>query len=163
MLFSSYACLKALVSKVSQSVEKSTKYETFKIHNYLMGLIWRHFWAWLCVTNARKLAESKYQAGFGVIILSQNPLTFVIPIYITWYYCSDPFNREINYVILYCIQASQCPALKVYSNKCGSLRITYEQGLNKLQNWNLSKVTGFEKTRLPHTEYQTYDFTLLAQ
>jgi len=30
-----------------------------------------------------KLSESKYQAGFGVIILGQNPLTFMIRIYST--------------------------------------------------------------------------------
>jgi len=41
------------------------------------------FWAWLCLTNAPKLSESKYQASFGVIILGQNPLTFMIPIYST--------------------------------------------------------------------------------
>ena len=29
------------------------------------------------------MLESKYQAGFGVIILGQNPLTFMIPIYST--------------------------------------------------------------------------------
>jgi len=28
-------------------------------------------------------SESKYQAGFGVIILGQNPLIFMIPIYST--------------------------------------------------------------------------------
>ena len=37
----------------------------------------------LCLTNTLKLSESKYQAGFGVIILGQNPLTFMIPIYST--------------------------------------------------------------------------------
>ena len=29
------------------------------------------------------MSESKYQAGFGVIISGQNPLTFIIPIYST--------------------------------------------------------------------------------
>ena len=29
------------------------------------------------------MLESKYQAGFGMIILGQNPLTFMIPIYST--------------------------------------------------------------------------------
>ena len=28
-------------------------------------MIQRHFWAWLCPTNALKLSESKYQACFG--------------------------------------------------------------------------------------------------
>ena len=28
--------------------------------------------AWLCLTNTPKVSESKYQAGFGVIILGQN-------------------------------------------------------------------------------------------
>ena len=41
------------------------------------------FWAWLCLTNTPKLSESKYKADFGVIILGQNPLTFMIPIYST--------------------------------------------------------------------------------
>ena len=35
------------------------------------------------ITNTPKLSESKYQASFGVIILGQNPLTFMIPIYST--------------------------------------------------------------------------------
>ena len=33
--------------------------------------------------NTLKLSESKYQAGFGVITLGQNPLTLMIPIYST--------------------------------------------------------------------------------
>jgi len=37
----------------------------------------------ICITNAPKLSESKYQAGFGVIIWGQNPLVFTIPIYST--------------------------------------------------------------------------------
>ena len=41
------------------------------------------FWAWLCLTNTPKLSESKYQAGFGMIILRENPQTFMIPIYST--------------------------------------------------------------------------------
>ena len=41
------------------------------------------FWAWLCLTNAPKVSESKYQAGFGVIISGKNPQTFMIPIYST--------------------------------------------------------------------------------
>ena len=32
--------------------------------------------------NAPKLSESKYQAGFWVIISGQNQVTFMIPIYI---------------------------------------------------------------------------------
>ena len=35
------------------------------------------------LTNTPKVSESKYQAGFGVIILGQNPQTFMIPIYST--------------------------------------------------------------------------------
>jgi len=31
-------------------------------------------------TNTPKVSESKYQAGFGVIISGQNPQTFMIPI-----------------------------------------------------------------------------------
>ena len=41
------------------------------------------FWAWLYLTNTPKVLENKYQAGFGMIILGQNPLTFMIPIYTT--------------------------------------------------------------------------------
>ena len=37
----------------------------------------------LAITNTPKVLESKYQAGFGMIILGQNPLTFMIPIYST--------------------------------------------------------------------------------
>jgi len=33
------------------------------------------------------VSESKYQAGFGVIISSQNPQTFMIPIYSTTVLC----------------------------------------------------------------------------
>ena len=43
----------------------------------------RHFWAWLSLTNTPKVPESKYQTGFWVIILGQNPQTFMIPIYST--------------------------------------------------------------------------------
>ena len=39
------------------------------------------FLGWLSLTNTPKVSESKYQAGFGVIILGQNPQTFMIPIY----------------------------------------------------------------------------------
>ena len=36
------------------------------------------------LTNTPKLSEIKYyQAGFGMIFLGQNPLTFMIPIYST--------------------------------------------------------------------------------
>ena len=34
----------------------------------------------LGLTNTPKLSESKHQAGFGVIIWGQNPLTFMIPL-----------------------------------------------------------------------------------
>ena len=43
----------------------------------------RHFCTWLSLTNTPKVPESKYQAGFGVIISCQNPQTFMIPIYST--------------------------------------------------------------------------------
>jgi len=54
-----------------------------KFHNYLMGgfrIDLKTFWAWLSLTNTHKVSESKYQAGFWVIILGQNPQTFMIPI-----------------------------------------------------------------------------------
>ena len=31
------------------------------------------FWALLCLTNTPKLSESKYQAGFGMIIWAKIP------------------------------------------------------------------------------------------
>ena len=37
----------------------------------------------LGLTNTPKVPESKYQAGFGMIISGQNPQTFIIPIYST--------------------------------------------------------------------------------
>ena len=37
----------------------------------------------LCLTDTLKLSESKYQAGFLMIIWGQNSLTFIIPIYST--------------------------------------------------------------------------------
>ena len=44
------------------------------------------------------MSESKYQAGFGVIVLGQNPQTFMIPIYSTTvlYYSATifPFVAE---------------------------------------------------------------------
>jgi len=43
-----------------------------------MELIWRHFLGWLSLTNTPKVSESKYQAGFGVIISGHKPLTFSI-------------------------------------------------------------------------------------
>ena len=35
-------------------------------------MIWRYFWSWLSLTNTYKVSESKYQAGFGVIIFQAN-------------------------------------------------------------------------------------------
>ena len=60
--------------------------EFLKFHNYLIEVFridLRHFWAWLSPTNTPKVSESKYQAGFGVMISGQNPQTFMIPIYST--------------------------------------------------------------------------------
>jgi len=54
-----------------------------KFHNYLMEgfrIDLKTFWAWICLTNALKLSESKYKAGLRMIIWGQNPLTFMIPI-----------------------------------------------------------------------------------
>ena len=39
--------------------------------------------------------RSKYQAGFGVIILGQNPLTFMIPIYSTTVLYDSDHNDHI--------------------------------------------------------------------
>ena len=72
----SYACLKALVSKqVSKASKQASKVSKSdrKMHcirNFItiwwksLGLIWRHFWAWLYLTNPLKLSESKYKDGF---------------------------------------------------------------------------------------------------
>ena len=39
------------------------------------------FWAWLCLTNAAVLSESKYLADFLVGFLDKKPQTLSIPIY----------------------------------------------------------------------------------
>ena len=41
------------------------------------------FWAWLCLTNAAMLSESKYLAGLLVEFLGKKLQTFMIPIYST--------------------------------------------------------------------------------
>ena len=51
-----------------------------KFHNYLMGGFRADLKTFLSLTNTPKVSESKYQAGFGVIILGQNFQTFMIPI-----------------------------------------------------------------------------------
>ena len=58
-----------------------------------MELIWRHFWAWLSLTDTPKVPESKYQAGFGVIVSGQNPQTFMIPIYTTTVLYDNPLQQ----------------------------------------------------------------------
>ena len=66
----------------SQSVEKSVKY-FITIQYKGLELIWRHFWAWLCLTNAVMLSESKYLADFLVGFLGKKPQTLLISIYST--------------------------------------------------------------------------------
>ena len=39
------------------------------------------FLAWLWITNAAQMPQSKFKAGLGVIFLSKKSLTFMIPIY----------------------------------------------------------------------------------
>ena len=72
------------------------------------------FWACLCLTNAAMLSESKYQAGFGVIISGQNPQTFTIPIYSTTVLYDST-------TILYDIQYSLCEKAKLFYDAIGGL------------------------------------------
>ena len=60
--------------------------EFIKFHNYLMEgsrIDLKTFLDLAKPNNIPKVPESKYQAGFGVIISGQNPQTFMIPIYST--------------------------------------------------------------------------------
>ena len=60
-------------------------------------MIWRHFRAWLSLTNTPKVPESKYQAGFGVIISGQNPQTFIVlPYYMIYTIMSDSLKAGIK-------------------------------------------------------------------
>ena len=45
-----------------------------------------------------KLSESKYQAGFGEIILGQNPQTFMIPIYSTTVLYDNAMYKNRSYI-----------------------------------------------------------------
>jgi len=44
-----------------------------------LGLIWGHFRAWQCLTNAAKLLFRKCEAGFWVILLGRKPQSTMIP------------------------------------------------------------------------------------
>ena len=59
-------------------------------------MICRQFWAWLCLTNTPKLSESKYKAGFGVIIWGQNPQSFMMPIYSTTVLYDDILLQQLQ-------------------------------------------------------------------
>ena len=77
--------------------------EFVKFHNYLMeGSRIDLKRAWLCLTNTPKVPESKYQAGFGVIILGQNPQTFMILIYSTTVLYDDAFDSLKCCKLHYC-------------------------------------------------------------
>jgi len=57
--------------------------EFLKFHNYLMGgsrIDLKTFLGLAKPKQYSQMPESKYQAGFGVIISGQNPQTFMIPI-----------------------------------------------------------------------------------
>ena len=77
-------------------------------------MIWRHFWTWLCLTNTPKLSESKYQAGFGMIISGQNTLIFMIPIL----YYIIPILKSCLLSILLGTVSSLCAC----NNKWGTLQ-----------------------------------------
>ena len=75
----SYACLKALLVSQYKNLLNTIFFQKFITIRWKgLGLIWRHFWAWLCLTDTLKLSESKYQAGFGVIMGPKSP-NFVMP------------------------------------------------------------------------------------
>ena len=52
------------------------------------------------LTNTPKVSESKYQAGFGVIILGQNTLTFIIPIYSTTVLYDEQARMQVYTIFL---------------------------------------------------------------
>jgi len=74
--------------------------EFLKFHNYLMEgfrIDLKTFLGLARLTNTPKVSESKYQAGFGVIISGQNPQTFMIPIIkvlsLVYYYTKNRKNH----------------------------------------------------------------------
>ena len=59
------------IQGVISNFTKSNFCHTYRVNRFkehAENLIWRYLWAWLCLTNTPKLSESKYQAGFGMII-----------------------------------------------------------------------------------------------
>ena len=64
---------------LAEGIKNSVKYNffwNFIVTCWSVGLIWRHFWAWLRLTNA---AKQKCEAGFWVILLGRKPQTTMIP------------------------------------------------------------------------------------
>ena len=64
-----YLCwLKASVTYLVENSEKKVNFKNF-YSNLLegLGLIWRHFWAWLCLTNTAKLLKRKCEVYFWMI------------------------------------------------------------------------------------------------
>ena len=62
-----------------------------------LELIWRHFWAWLCLTNAVMLSESKYLADFLVGFLGKKPKP-CWSLYILPYYMMIGKFLQLNFI-----------------------------------------------------------------
>jgi len=80
---------------VSQLVEDSVKYNKISFIAACLkglGLILRHFWAWLCLTNAAKLLKRKCETGFWVIFLGSKSQTSMILNLQLLPYCMILFN-----------------------------------------------------------------------
>ena len=117
-----------------------------------IGLIWRHFWAWLYLTNTVQLSEFKYWAGLGVIFLGQNLLTFMIPIYCT--------------VLLYCITRSYWKLMflsemdTMYVIQISILKAYINFFLTCFFNCHLGKLDVFDNRSWLHWKLQNYTKTI---
>ena len=104
---SSYSMLGWKYQWVSEGVSQHNRWnrKIFKIHkNFLkgLGLLWRHFWAWLSLTNTHKLFWRKIEAGFQVIFWAGKALFFMIPniqfgiwYYLTVWFCLSTWQLDL--------------------------------------------------------------------
>ena len=112
--------LPALISKwasksVSQSVENLTKF--LKSAELFLGLIWRHFWDQLYLTNTDKQSKGKILAGFWVIMTLWKPQTFMIPIYSTTILYDTHLKFNMKRVYIHLTLISPCQSLYILKNK----------------------------------------------
>ena len=94
---------------------------------------------WKGTTQNEATSESKYQAGFGVIICGQNPLTFMISKYSTAVLYDNPYwlnNYEFYHILVKLYISLKSPkAIK-------ALLCTYFSiGLSNYYSWIVYRVT----------------------